>query len=74
MPTLCGLRRRGYTPSAIFTFVQRAGIAKGNLVDMRLLEPASARSSTPTRPRRMAVLDPGEAGHRQLPRGQVRGV
>ena len=39
MPTLCALRRRGYTPSAILDFVQRAGIAKANsLVDIKLLE------------------------------------
>ena len=37
MPTLCALRRRGYTPSAILDFVQRAGIAKANsLVDIKI--------------------------------------
>ena len=36
MPTLCGLRRRGYTASSIFTFVREAGISKSdNLIDMR---------------------------------------
>ncbi len=39
MPTICGLRRRGYTPDAIFDFIKRAGIAKANsLVDSDLLE------------------------------------
>ena len=39
MPTLCGLRRRGYTPSAIFEFVKRAGISKAySIVDIGLLE------------------------------------
>ena len=39
MPTLSGLRRRGYTPTSIFTFVKEAGISKAdNLVDMRQLE------------------------------------
>ncbi|MBR2432444.1 MAG: glutamine--tRNA ligase/YqeY domain fusion protein, partial [Clostridia bacterium] len=39
MPTICGLRRRGYTPEAIFDFIKRAGIAKANsLVDSDLLE------------------------------------
>ncbi len=39
MPTICGLRRRGYTPEAIFDFIRRAGIAKANsLVDSDLLE------------------------------------
>ena len=38
MPTLSGLRRRGYTPTSIFTFVKEAGISKAdNLVDMRQL-------------------------------------
>ena len=40
MPTLSGLRRRGYTPTSIFTFVKEAGISKAdNLVDMRVLDP-----------------------------------
>ena len=39
MPTLCGLRRRGYTPSSIFEFVKKAGVSKVySLVDYRLLE------------------------------------
>ena len=39
MPTLCGRRRRGYTPTSIFTFVREAGISKSdNLIDMRQLE------------------------------------
>ena len=45
MPTLSGLRRRGYTPTSIFTFVKEAGISKAdNLVDMRQLEPCCAPS------------------------------
>ena len=39
MPTLCGLRRRGYTPSSILDFVSRAGVAKAySIVDIELLE------------------------------------
>ena len=46
MPTLCGLRRRGYTPSAIFDFVARAGVA----LISRCSSTASAMSSTVPRP------------------------
>ena len=59
MPTLCGLRRRGYSPTAIFSFVQRAGIAKTNsLVDQRLLEYCVREELNASAPRRMAVTDP----------------
>ena len=59
MPTLCGLRRRGYTPSAILDFVQRAGIAKANsLVDIRLLEHCIREELNRTALRRMAVTEP----------------
>lgn len=59
MPTLCGLRRRGYTPSAIFEFVRRAGIAKANsLVDIRLLEHCIREELGDTAQRRIAVTDP----------------
>ncbi len=59
MPTLCGLRRRGYTPSAIFDFVERAGVAKANsLVDVELLEHCLREELNRTAPRRIAILDP----------------
>ena len=59
MPTLCGLRRRGYTPSAILDFVKRAGIAKANsLVDIRLLEHCIREELNETALRRMAVTEP----------------
>ncbi|MDY3619339.1 glutamine--tRNA ligase/YqeY domain fusion protein [Agathobaculum sp.] len=59
MPTLCALRRRGYTPSAILDFVQRAGIAKANsLVDIKLLEHCIREELNKTALRRMAVLEP----------------
>ena len=59
MPTLCALRRRGYTPEAIFDFVRRAGIAKANsLVDIRLLEACIRDELNLSAPRRIAVLDP----------------
>ena len=67
MPTLSGLRRRGYTPTSIFTFVKEAGISKAdNLVDMRQLEAvlraeleAVLRAELELNAqRRVAVLDP----------------
>ncbi len=59
MPTLCGLRRRGYTPASILDFVRRAGIAKANsLVDIRLLEHCIREELNETALRRMAVTEP----------------
>ena len=59
MPTLCGLRRRGYTPSAIFDFVARAGVAKAySVVDYELLEHCIREELDDTAPRRIAILHP----------------
>ena len=59
MPTLCGLRRRGYTPSSVFTFVKEAGISKSdNLVDMRQLEAVLRSELELNAQRRVAVLEP----------------
>ncbi len=59
MPTLCGLRRRGYTPTSIFEFVRKAGVAKTySIVDSRLLEYCIRTELGPTVQRRMAVTDP----------------
>ncbi|MEM1485104.1 glutamine--tRNA ligase/YqeY domain fusion protein [Oscillospiraceae bacterium PP1C4] len=59
MPTLCGLRRRGYTPASILDFVKRAGVAKANsLVDIKLLEHCIREELNATALRRMAVTEP----------------
>jgi glutaminyl-tRNA synthetase len=59
MPTLCGLRRRGYTPAAIFDFVARAGVAKSySVVDYELLEHCIREELNETAPRRISVLHP----------------
>ncbi len=59
MPTLCGLRRRGYTPASIFDFVSRAGIAKAySVVDIELLEHCIREELNESAPRRIAVLHP----------------
>ncbi len=59
MPTISGLRRRGYTPSSIREFASRIGVAKrDNLIDVGLLEFCIREELNKTAPRVMAVLDP----------------
>ena len=59
MPTLCGLRRRGYTPASIFDFVSRAGVAKNySIVDYELLEHCIREELNDTADRRIAILHP----------------
>ena len=59
LPTLAGMRRRGYTPSAIFDFVRRAGISKTlSLADAGLLEHCIREELNRTALRRVAVLNP----------------
>ncbi len=59
MPTLCGLRRRGYSPSAIRNFCKRIGVNKFNsTVDIALLEHCLREDLNKTSPRVMAVLRP----------------
>lgn len=59
LPTLCGLRRRGYTPSALIDFVSRAGVSRAySIVDYDLLEHCIREELNKTALRRVAVLDP----------------
>jgi glutaminyl-tRNA synthetase len=59
MPTISGLRRRGYTPEAIRTFCERIGVAKRNsVVDLALLEHCVREDLNKRAPRAMAVLRP----------------
>jgi len=59
MPTLSGLRRRGYTPLSIRNFCDRIGVAKRNsIVDLALLEHSVREDLNQTSPRVMAVLNP----------------
>ncbi len=61
MPTIAGLRKRGYTPSSILTFVDRVGISKRkSCTDMALLEWCVREELNKTSLRRMGVLDPIE--------------
>ena len=59
MPTLCGMRRRGYTGSSIVDFITKCGVSKADsLVDIRMLEACIRDELNETAPRRVAVLDP----------------
>src|ERR1700748_3491603 len=59
MPTISGLRRRGYTPNSIREFCERIGVAKReNMIDVSLLEFCIREDLNKTAWRRMAVLDP----------------
>ncbi len=72
MPTLCGLRRRGYTPSAILEFVRTAGVAKADsIVDIGLLEHCIRDELNRTALRRMAVLDPVKVVVTNFPAGKT---
>ncbi|NLC27097.1 MAG: glutamine--tRNA ligase/YqeY domain fusion protein [Fastidiosipila sp.] len=59
LPTLCGLRRRGYTPRAIRDFCERIGVSKvDSTVDVAFLEHCLREDLNERAPRAMAVLDP----------------
>lgn len=59
MPTISGLRRRGYTPASIRDFCERIGVARRNgMIDMQLLEFSVREDLNKKALRRMAVLDP----------------
>lgn len=59
MPTISGLRRRGYTPASIRDFCDRIGVARRNgIIDMQLLEFSVREDLNKVALRRMAVLDP----------------
>jgi glutaminyl-tRNA synthetase len=72
MPTLSGLRRRGYTPEAIRDFADRIGVAKReSTVDIALLEHCLREDLNKRAPRRMAVLRPLKVIIENYPEGQV---
>ncbi|HEX4826484.1 MAG TPA: glutamine--tRNA ligase/YqeY domain fusion protein [Candidatus Polarisedimenticolaceae bacterium] len=72
MPTLSGMRRRGYTPEAIRAFCERIGVAKrDSIVDVRLLEHAVREDLNKRAPRVMSVLRPRKLVIENYPEGQV---
>jgi glutaminyl-tRNA synthetase len=71
MPTVSGMRRRGYTPEAIRQFCETIGVAKReNIVDVGLLEFCVREHLNATAARRMAVLDPLKLVVTNYPEGQ----
>ncbi|KGM95861.1 glutamine--tRNA ligase/YqeY domain fusion protein [Clostridium botulinum] len=72
MPTISGLRRRGYTPEAVRNFCREIGVAKSNsLVDVRMLEHFIREDLKTKAPRTMAVLKPLKVVITNYPEGQV---
>ena len=72
MPTISGLRRRGYTPGAIKTFCEHVGISKRDtVVNMALLEHCIREDLNRHSPRVMAVLDPLKVTIENFPEGEV---
>ena len=72
MPTICGLRRRGYTPESIRNFCKRIGVNKFNsTVDIALLEHCLREDLNKTSPRVMAVLRPLKIVIENYPEGQT---
>lgn len=75
LPTLSGIRRRGYTPEAIRDFCERIGISKAeNMVDMALLEHCLREDLNRSAKRVMAVLRPLKVVIENYPEGQVEEI
>ncbi|PTM11878.1 MAG: glutamine--tRNA ligase [Bacteroidetes bacterium] len=71
MPTISGLRRRGYTPNSIRHFIERVGVAKrDNVIDVSLLEFCVREDLNKIAPRVMAVLDPVKVVITNYPEGK----
>lgn len=72
MPTIAGLRRRGYTPASVVEFCQRIGVTKqDNMVEMAMLEACIRDDLNENAPRAMAVLDPVKLVIENYPEAQV---
>ena len=72
LPTLSGMRRRGYTPEAIRDFCNRIGVSKAdNLIEMGQLEYSIRDDLNRRAPRVMAVLNPVKVIINNYPKGQV---
>ncbi len=75
MPTLCGLRRRGYTPRSIRNFCERIGVAKSaNVVEYGFLEHCLREDLNETAERVMAVLHPVKLTITNYPEGRTETV
>jgi len=75
MPTIAGMRRRGFPPDAIREFCRRAGVARReNLIEIELLEFCVREELNKTTPRIMAVLDPLKVVITNYPEGQTENL
>ncbi|MCC6207518.1 MAG: glutamine--tRNA ligase/YqeY domain fusion protein [Gammaproteobacteria bacterium] len=75
MPTIAGLRRRGYTPASIREFCARIGVTRSdNIVEMGMLEDCIRGDLNETAPRRMAVLRPLKVVIENYPEDQVEEI
>ncbi len=72
MPTISGLRRRGYTPTSIRSFIEKVGVAKReNLIDVSLLEFCIREDLNKTANRKMVVMDPIKLTISNYPEGKT---
>jgi len=72
MPTIAGMRRRGYTPASLVEFCKRIGVTKQeNMIEMSALESCIREDLNASAPRAMAVLDPIKLVLENYPEGQV---
>ena len=72
MPTICGLRRRGYTPASIRNFAEKIGIAKrDNVIEMSLLEYCIREDLNKSAARVMGVINPLKVVITNFPEGEV---
>lgn len=72
MPTICALRRKGYTPASIRAFADKVGVAKrDNVIDLSLLEYCVREDLNKTAERRMAVIDPIKVVVTNYPEGKT---
>src|SRR5690606_8666886 len=72
LPTLAGLRRRGYTPAAIRLFCERLGVSKADSrIDYSVLEQALRDDLDPVAPRSVAILEPVKLVITNFPEGHA---
>jgi glutaminyl-tRNA synthetase len=75
MPTICGIRRRGYTPESVRDFAERIGVAKrDNVIDVSLMEFCVREDLNKRAPRLMVVLDPVKLVIENYPVGKTEQV
>ena len=75
MPTICGLRRRGFTPASVRNFIAAVGITKrDNVIEMGVLENSIREDLEPIAPRVMAVLRPLKVVIENYPEGEYEEI